>query len=421
MQGGAPAVDVRFRDVGVRLVGGDETEVSPLLGGEPRQIVELEVHGLDRILEELARVAEPVVDVVLAFAPHGPDELDDGVIEVQAHAHLRGAGLDLVALHLGDELLEGAGGETVALVDVQVDVVGLDDGTQILLGQGGAVVCLQHDDRAQSAASARGLHAGLQVREADVQLNAVELQGDHREGVTAALGEPERERDIEAAGVARVVDQVLQTAVLTDHLTKPLPRLSRKFFPHVQVVVVQSINDLTSDDEGRSADEPLSDRIGVMSVRTILADVIGVAAAVHIVVTIAVPARIAVRAVLTTGETWVWLREQGHLGIDAAGRSVLACFDAWQINHNIEVIDQIACSVESQLRVAAEHHLCVERLLDRFHGEVGIPRIPEAPECDGRVLGKILVSSSEGNQLRQSSSLGGSNRTTSHEFRFFHT
>ena len=196
VQGGAPAVDVRLRDVGVRLVGGDETEVSPLLGGKPRQIVELEVHRLDWILEELARVAEPVVHVVLALATHGPDELDDGVIEVQAHAHLRRTRLDLVALHLGDELLEGTGGEAIALVDVQVDIVGLDHGPQILLNEGGAVVGLQHDHRVQGTACARGLYARLQVGEADVQLDAVELQGHDRKGVAAALCEPERQWDV---------------------------------------------------------------------------------------------------------------------------------------------------------------------------------------------------------------------------------
>ena len=187
--------------------------------------------------------------------------------------------------------------------------------------------------------------------------------------------------------MARVVDKVLQTAILTNHLTQTLPRLPRKFFPHIQVVVVKGVDHLASDDERGSADEPLSDCIGVMSVWAVLADVVGVAAAIHVVLAVAVTAWVAISAVLAASEAWVRLRIQGHLRVDAASRAVLTGFNAREINHDIEVIDQISSSIESQLRVAAKHHLSVEWLLDRFHSEVRVSRIPEAPESDGWVLG----------------------------------
>lgn len=418
VEGCAPAVDVGLRNVGVRLVGGDETEVTPLLGGESRQVVELEVHGLDGVLEVLAGVAEPVVDVVLAFASHGPDELDDGVIEVQAHAHLRGTRLDLVALHLGDQLLERTGGEAVALVNVQVDVVCLDVGAQILLDERRAVVGLQDDDRVQGTASAGRLHAGLEVGEADVQLDAVELQGHDGERVAAALREPERQWDVETARVPRIIHQVLQAAILPDHFTQSLTRFTRQFFPHIQIIGVQCIYNLAADNEGSSSDEPLSDRVCVVGVWSILSNVVGITAAVG-VVALAIAARVAVGAVLSAGQSWIGLGKEGHLRVHAARRAVLTGFDAWQVDDDVEVVDEISGSVEGQLRVAAEHHLGVERLLDGLHCEVGVAGIPKAPKRDCWVLRQILVRSAQRDKLSQSSSLGGSDCTTSHGVRFF--
>ena len=82
MQCSRPAVYESIWDVRVMLVWLYQAEVSALLGCEAGQIVELEVHEADGVLQVFAGVAAPVVDVVLALAAHGPDELDDGVVEV---------------------------------------------------------------------------------------------------------------------------------------------------------------------------------------------------------------------------------------------------------------------------------------------------------------------------------------------------
>ncbi len=121
------AINEVIWDIGVELIGLDETEVTSLLRCKPWQVVELEAHDLDGVVAVLARVAEPVVGAGLAVSANSPHELDDRMVEVERQAHLGAASADLVGLHLSDELLEGTRGEAIALVDVKVHVGGLDE------------------------------------------------------------------------------------------------------------------------------------------------------------------------------------------------------------------------------------------------------------------------------------------------------
>ena len=130
---GAPAIDEGVWDVRVVLVGLHEAEVASLFWCEARQVVKLQGHELDGVFEVLACVTAPVVDVLLTLSAHGPDELNDRVVEVEAHAYLAGTRGDLICLNLRDELLERTRRETVALVDVEVDVCRLDLRAEILL------------------------------------------------------------------------------------------------------------------------------------------------------------------------------------------------------------------------------------------------------------------------------------------------
>ena len=116
MQSSGPAIDKRFRDIGVVLEGLNEAEIPTLLRREAWQVVKLEMNEFDGVFKIAASVAAPVVDVVLALSAHCPDQLNDGVVKVEAHAHLGGPGADLVRLHLRDELFERARGESVTLV-----------------------------------------------------------------------------------------------------------------------------------------------------------------------------------------------------------------------------------------------------------------------------------------------------------------
>jgi hypothetical protein len=163
----------------------------------------------------------------------------------------------------------------------------------------------------------------------------------------------------------------------------------------------------------------LSDGIGVVGIRSVLTCIIRVAAAIAIVLTRIVATRITVGAVLAAGKSGVWLRVERDLRVHPTRRPILARFDTGKINDYVKVVDQVAGAVECQLGIAAKHYLGVERLLDGLHSKVSVTGVSESPESDGGVLGEVLVRGSKSDELGQGSSLRGSDRTTSHDFRFF--
>ncbi len=115
------------------------------------------------------------------------------------------------------------------------------------------------------------------------------------------------------------------------------------------------------------------------------------------------------------GQTWVLLLEHHlwkvariHLTLSTE-TGIIASVDARQINHHVSPEEQISCAIEGQLSVATEHNLCVERLLNRLHSEVGVSVVTKAPEGDRGVLTQILVGRTESDQLRQRTALRGTN------------
>lgn len=394
------AIHEVIRDVGVELVGLDEPEVAALLRREPRQVVELETNQTDGIVAVLAGVVEPVVGVRLAVTTDGPHQLDDRMVEVQGQTHLASTSADLIRLHLRDKLLEGARGETIALIDVQVHVRRLDQGAQILLHQGSVVPRLQHDQRRGARDGAASVHRGLAARldarrqlgEAHVQLDAVELQGHDRESVAAGLSEPERQRNVQTTIPSAVLHQVLEARLLANHLAQLLARLAAQLLPHVQVIRVHRVDHLTANHQGTTTNQPLADRVSVVSPRR--AHVLGITAAV-----VLADARLASRqrrlvaariAEVLLSQPGVPLLEQrlGQQRIACARikralsiqASIIASVDTRQVNHHVSPEQQITRTIESQLGVAPEHHLSIERLLNRFHSEICISIVSETPE-----------------------------------------
>jgi hypothetical protein len=115
-----------------------------------------------------------------------------------------------------------------------------------------------------------------------------------------------------------------------------------------------------------------------------------------------VAARIAVSAIGSRGKTGERLRIE--LTSAATWTSIVARFNAKQINDHVSPKDEIARSIERQLRIAPEHHLRVKRLLDSLACKVGIFVVPKAPEGDACILREVLVRRAKCYQLREGSS-----------------
>lgn len=355
MQAERVAVDVGLWDEGVELVRLDEAEVSAFAVAESGQVVEAEVDALDGVASPLARVVEVVVLQLLASTTNAPDEFDDGVIEVELDADLAGTGADGVELELVDELLEGAGGETIALLDVEVDVGGFDAGAEVV---GGDLLTISglYDHEVVGG----HLDALLEVLELDVDLDTVELEGDEREGVSGGEGEPEGEWDVEASVLLGVRDELGDGPTLADHLFESLSGLSGELFPHVEEVVGEGVDDLASDDQARAANQELSDGVGPVGV--ISGETGASGSVVHDFEGLG-GAGVGGQAV-TAGVAGTSRREQA--GGDAASRSANLSADPGKIDQHVHPVHQVSRAIQQHLRAASEAHLRLERLLDRL-------------------------------------------------------
>lgn len=261
------AVNEVVRDVRVPLVGHDETEVAALATAEAVVSVQDKLDEVDGIPVVNARIVEVVVDLPLASATHSPDELDDGVVEINCDVGLgRGGHRHSEALHGIHELLEARGGEPVTLGTVQVNVetlkvhsdVGVDDGSTGCAVQDTGWVGLAH--------RGRDLDAALELGKLANDLHRVELERDQGQGIASIVGEPEGQGNVEGTGVLGVGHQLGHGEALANHLEETLAGLARKLLPHEEVIVVHGVDDLATDDDANALSHKLANRIDPVAV-----------------------------------------------------------------------------------------------------------------------------------------------------------
>jgi len=125
-------VDEAIWDVAVVLVGLDETEPCARLVREARLVVEVESSRDNWVTVVNARVVVPVVAALVALTTDGPDELKNGVVEVELHANLGVGGLHVEGLVLDDENFVVGSGEAITLSVVKVDICGLKASREIV-------------------------------------------------------------------------------------------------------------------------------------------------------------------------------------------------------------------------------------------------------------------------------------------------
>lgn len=399
-QGEGVAVDARVGDAGVRLVRLHEAVVRRLLHGHALGVVEVQAHGLERVAVVDAGEVEPRVHVLVALAAHGPDELDDRVVERHVEHVLAVVQLVLLALHLGHERVELRHAETVALVHVEVHVGDVEPRLQV-----GAL---------QLAATAALDHGGRQVLADDAVLQALELHLDlhvgvherHQgQGVAGRLSVPEGQRHVQHALSQRVQDQVVHGVTLTDHLSQALAGLARKLLPHEQVVVPQGRDGRVADHERRILNQQLADGVGPVSPVGPVHRPVGVHARLHaalVAVLRVLEVRVACVVVLFEpgGRRGIAVTSSlvVHHGVlngtrvlgsrreldEAVARSTGAgghgaAADAGDLEHEVRVVDQITSLGDLENGGVTELHTGLRRLAQVFHGKVCVLVVARAP------------------------------------------
>ena len=437
---GATEVRVGDREVGRGVrVGTGASEVERLGGGRVRgrdvpHLVEVHTRAVEgtRSLEETGSVDERVVDAVLAAgsdrlrAAERMDSVGEGVDGVRVVERLgtegaveqrpalqRSAVVDvLVGLHHPDELLDG-------VVEVQLDLVGrrtdrlITSELQLLnevlvgvLGHAAALVGIEEDvvdveGRGDERLVVRRLHleglgvGRMEAREVrdrpealidrakiDVDAHLVVLESDEGEGKTWVLAEPELQGNVEGGlrkGVARRADlagrvrdtgavdrreggvgDVRQLGGVADHgvVGLLLVHRLRKLVPDVHPIAELAVDALAADLDLNLGNELLTREVEPAGVDTVVG-------------------RLRRTAVL---ERLVDLRE-GDL--EDGG------------------VRKITVARNGAGHAAAEVGLTVERLLDRLHREVGVTPVGHLPEGNLRVSSKVDILGAVSHELHK--------------------
>lgn len=159
-------------DVHVELERLHHAEVRCALVGESRLVVEVESCGDDGVLLVDAAEVEPSVALFVALPSNGPDELDNGVIEIQGNPDLRVAGLEVECLMLNDENFVLCGCESISLGNIEIDICGLDARVEVVGLEAARRLAVLDDDVWPGDDDAL-----LEAFPLDMQLHAVELEG----------------------------------------------------------------------------------------------------------------------------------------------------------------------------------------------------------------------------------------------------
>jgi len=261
------AVDEVVRNVGVPLVGHDETEVAALAATEAVVTVENKLDLVDGVAVVHAGVVEVVVDFILATTAHGPDELDHGVIEVNCNMGLgrrsHGHSEALDGIH---KLLKAGGGEAITLGTVQVDVEALEVYGDVGVDDGAAGGTIENTGGIATKQGRRDLDAALERGELADDLHGVELEGDQGQGISGVVGKPEGKGNVEGTGVLGVGHELGHGESLANHLEEALAGLARQLFPHEEIVVVHGVDDLATNDDTDALRHKLANSIDPVTV-----------------------------------------------------------------------------------------------------------------------------------------------------------
>jgi len=297
-----------------------------------------------------------------------PDELLDGVVEVELDGGGRIGGVTSDRLHTSElellnQVLVRDLGEAATLISVKVDVIN---------PEGDVAEARARVGRAQSL-SADGTSGGLvdpqvgQSLELDVDLDFVVLKGNQGERQTDVAAEPELERHVDLATLdgsgSGGSTSSLETSrltisingVLTNHgeVTRALRGIDGQLRPDLEPVRVLTINELTTN-------------LDLNLLEQVVANIVGPA-------------------------------EHGRGSGGAEGKVRKGSL-------KVHSVDKITVARDERRDTVAEVSGTVEGLLDRFNREVGMATVDHLEVGDHGVASKVDVLSTISHELHKSAS-----------------
>ncbi len=344
-----------------------------------------------------AREVEPLVRRLVGLKAGHEDQLHHGVVKEQVQLRLGAVGVRrLVPLDRVDQLVEHALSKAVALGDVEVHILGLDASLKIRVRELAVRVGAGIRRLVDLNVNVRHNDEVLQLLKVNSELHAVKGQRHKRQRVAGNLRVPERKRHVQALGTARVGDELLAGLKLANHVLQALAGLASELLKRVQVLGVDRVDNVATDDQANRLQERKADRV----------DPVGVEATERVG---ELGRRLRIRHVRTT--------RRGRAIQDVSIRRRVASLDlgvqAGNVDDNVLTVDQIARAVKRDgRRGAAKLHRVLERLLNRLSGEVRVRRVLQTPVRNRGRTRKVEISRAARDNLRNGTALRGARGNT---------
>lgn len=328
--------------------------------------------GTEHVEQTLGVVKRRAVIDVGVRLDH-PDELLDGVVEVELNLVRRGTDR-LIAreLELLDEVLVRVLGHAAALVSVKEHVVDEERSSHQRLVVGSSHLGPTHHVRHRPEAL-------VNRAKVDVDAHLVVLEGNEREGKARVLAEPELERDVQG----RLRERIARSAHLLGGR-----RLARAI--HHRERGVGHVRELGGVANHRVVALGVASRHGEL-----VPDV-------HPVAVVAVNA-LAANLHLDLGDELL-TREVKPAGIDitAGVLELLANLREGDLEHG--AVRKVAIARDGAGHAPTKVGLAVEGLLNRLKSKVGVAPVSDLPVSNLRITSKVNILSAVSYKLHQTSS-----------------
>lgn len=308
------------------------------LAREADQTTHGQAAEIDRVTSVRSGVVERFVFVERALADNAPDHFNARVHESQRSLDVTRVGDASVRLDVGDQLVEGSEGKSIALLNVQMHVRGLQ--ARLHVTSLDRALCSAQD---RLHVAVRDLDQLAQRGEMAVDLHGCELARNQRERLTRVFREIERTRHVEAAFLHGVRHELRARVSLSNHLFQTLARLGRQGLPTMQEVIVQAIDDLPVDGERAAQDHSEAELVHVVAVRTRQLTLDGRAAAGRVAKRVRdeVAAGLALGVVARVAENAGRIRLDASVQASTILRGDLASSDRRAIQHQVQPVQQI--------------------------------------------------------------------------------
>jgi hypothetical protein len=283
-------VDETTGDSGEGLPRNHKSEITALTNRETIVIVKGDLNHGNGVLTVETGVVEPILTLNVAVALSNPEDGLNGVVKIELKAIGRGDGQTTLQvngellLDLSNEILVGELSEAATLISVQKHIVNIQEGIQVSLLQGGestaGSLSLEGSHNASAVgvdfASAASHEEILHTAKLELKTHLVVLKGNQGQGKTSVAVKPKLQGGVETTRQLGILNELSARKALSNHLLETTTGIGSEFLPNFQKLSILLINGLTSNQDGHTVNDGMTNGVGPVNKGLTVAILIGV-------------------------------------------------------------------------------------------------------------------------------------------------